>query len=212
MRDVALLLGARRAVAAAARRRRTDHRRAARHPAARARSIYFWNEANPGERPDPGPQHARLAVQHRRGGLRALGDLHRHRSRLGDARRRRAARVLTTLQTFWNRPQGTARHRHDRLQGPLLPLPRHEHGDARRGARELSTIDTALLFAGILDAQAVLQRPADPTEIQIRALADSIYYRADWDFMRNSRHRDLMGWKPEPASRGFGTGSATTRR
>src|SRR2546429_2746062 len=43
---------------------------------------------------------------------------------------------------------------------------------------ELSTIDTSLLLAGILFAQSYFDR-SDTTEQQIRALADSIYFRSE---------------------------------
>ena len=63
------------------------------------------------------------------------------------------------------------------------------------GARELSTIDTALLLGGVLDCQQYFDA-ADPTRTEIRALADSIYRRVDWDLVRNGSPAIRMGWKP----------------
>ena len=64
---------------------------------------------------------------------------------------------------------------------------------------ELSTIDTSLLLAGILFAQSYFDK-SDTTEQQIRRLADSIYYRVDWQWAV-SRPPDSpavsMGWHPE---------------
>jgi hypothetical protein len=64
---------------------------------------------------------------------------------------------------------------------------------------ELSTIDTALLLAGILFAQSYYDG-TDSTERQIRSLADSIYLRVDWQWAV-SRPPDSpavsMGWHPE---------------
>jgi len=69
---------------------------------------------------------------------------------------------------------------------------------------ELSTIDTALLFAGMLDARQYFDDPSDTTEIAIRAMADSLYQRADFNFMRNFNTGIMMGWKPSFGFLGFG--------
>ena len=62
---------------------------------------------------------------------------------------------------------------------------------------ELSSIDTALLLAGILDAKEFFNR-ADDTEYQIRTLADQIYQRVDWPFLQRSTNQAMMhGWKPD---------------
>jgi hypothetical protein len=78
----------------------------------------------------------------------------------------------------------------------------HEHGwfyhfvDARTGQRvwncELSSIDTALLLAGVLTAQQFFG------DAEIARLADAIYARIDWRWMLNGDpHILTMGWKPE---------------
>jgi hypothetical protein len=79
----------------------------------------------------------------------------------------------------------------------------HEHGwfyhwmDARTGARrwnsEVSSIDTALLLAGVLTAR---QKFRDDAEV-VR-LATSIYERVDFPWMLNG-HPTLLshGWRPE---------------
>jgi hypothetical protein len=117
-----------------------------------------------------------------------------------------AARVLTTLQTYWNAPQGPAINGMAGYKGlyyHFLTL-----GTAvRTFSSELSTIDTALLLAGILDAKQYFDT-GDATEIQIRALADSIYQRVDWTFVRTCSPpcctAIYMGWKPESGFSGFG--------
>ena len=74
--------------------------------------------------------------------------------------------------------------------------------DARTGHRaaesELSTIDTALLMAGVLDSQAFFDRP-DESERAIRKLADQLYRRVDWAWAKSPKHPPLlsMGWTPE---------------
>ncbi len=78
----------------------------------------------------------------------------------------------------------------------------HEHGffyhfvDMETGQRwdrcELSSIDTALLLAGVLTCR---QHFADDREVV--ALADSLYRRVDWPWMLNGGETLSMGWHPE---------------
>ena len=94
------------------------------------------------------------------------------------------ARVLTTLHFFATRAT-------------------HEHGwfyhwmDAKTGARrwnsEVSSIDTALLLAGVLTV-----RQKFPDDREIARLATSIYERVDFPWMLD-RHPTLLshGWRPE---------------
>lgn len=64
---------------------------------------------------------------------------------------------------------------------------------------ELSTIDTALLMAGILTAAAYFTAEDGP-EKELRALADTLYRRVDWQWAQNKGAAISLGWKPE---RGF---------
>jgi hypothetical protein len=74
--------------------------------------------------------------------------------------------------------------------------------DGRRGLRaydsELSTIDTALLMAGVLSAQVYFDRD-DDVERRIRTVSDSLYRRVEWDWASSPRAPPLlsMGWTPE---------------
>lgn len=105
------------------------------------------------------------------------------------------ARVRSTLEYFWRAPQGPQ------------PDATGFHGffyhmlDLRTGKRyqtvELSTIDSALLFAGILFDREYFDQPADSDEVRIRALADSIYFRADWQWFSPRAPLVAMDWKPE---------------
>ena len=74
--------------------------------------------------------------------------------------------------------------------------------DPRTGRRvwqsELSTVDSAILFAGALAAAGYFDGPSD-TEREVRQLADSLYRRADWGWMV-PRKAIVHGWRPE---RGF---------
>ncbi len=104
-------------------------------------------------------------------------------------------RVLTTLKTFWYAPQGSG------ISGYAGNFGLFYHfldmiTATRSGTSELSTIDTALLLAGIVDAKQYFTGQ-DSVETLIRQFADSIYYRMNWDLMRNYNPGILMGWTPE---------------
>src|SRR5512134_2264451 len=59
---------------------------------------------------------------------------------------------------------------------------------------ELSTIDSAFLFAGALTVGSYFDRDT-PLETEIRALADSLYRRADWNWARDGGPTVTHGWK-----------------
>lgn len=108
-----------------------------------------------------------------------------------------AERTLATLRTLWQAPQGPSARGvagHRGLYYHFL--------DGRDGLRqdqsELSTIDTALLMAGVLAAQVYFDRD-DAPERTIRHLADALYRRVDWSWASSARHAPLlsMGWSPE---------------
>ena len=61
---------------------------------------------------------------------------------------------------------------------------------------EVSTIDSAFLFAGALTAATYFDRDT-PDEIEIRTLADALYSRADWNWARNGGPSLTHGWRPE---------------
>ena len=66
----------------------------------------------------------------------------------------------------------------------------------RRNRSEVSTVDTALLVAGILTSQSYFNGK-DPREAQIRRLAEKIYRRVDWTWAEPSSPALVMGWTPE---------------
>ncbi len=114
-----------------------------------------------------------------------------------------AARVHRTLLTFYNGPQGTAALGTIGYKGFFYHFLRMDTATRFDTNVELSTIDTALLFAGMLDARQYFDG-GDTTEVRIRAMADSIYSRADWNFVRNFQPGIMMGWKPAFGFSGFG--------
>jgi len=61
---------------------------------------------------------------------------------------------------------------------------------------ELSTIDSAFLFAGMLTAATYFDRDTKD-EAEIRRLAEEMYGRADWNWARNGGATLTHGWRPE---------------
>jgi hypothetical protein len=60
---------------------------------------------------------------------------------------------------------------------------------------ELSSIDTALLMAGVLVAQRYYDG-VDPAEAEIRELAKLLYERVDWAWMLDGGQTICHGWRP----------------
>jgi hypothetical protein len=61
---------------------------------------------------------------------------------------------------------------------------------------ELSTVDTAILLAGILTAASYFTGKSDK-EGEIRELAESLYRSVDWQWALNGGTTITHGWKPE---------------
>jgi len=100
-------------------------------------------------------------------------------------------RTLATLRFFWKSTQGTG-PRATGYKGFYYHFLSPRSG-ARSGNCELSTIDTALLLAGVLVSAAYFHRNTGE-EREIREIADALYLRVDWKWAQNH------GWKP---GRGF---------
>ena len=104
-------------------------------------------------------------------------------------------RTLTTLRFFWTATQDSAASGVTGYHGFF-----YHFLDMSAGTRyqtvELSTIDTALLLAGVLTCQSYFTG-TDSVETTIRALADSIYARADWRWISPRPPLVAMAWTPE---------------
>jgi hypothetical protein len=61
---------------------------------------------------------------------------------------------------------------------------------------ELSTVDTAIMMAGILTATSYFTANNEK-EIELRKLADILYRRVDWQWALNEGTTISHGWKPE---------------
>jgi hypothetical protein len=70
------------------------------------------------------------------------------------------------------------------------------HTGQRAWKSELSTIDTAILMAGILTAAAYFSQH-NSGESEIRQLAETLYRRVDWLWALNGAATVCHGWKPE---------------
>jgi hypothetical protein len=158
---------------------------------------FFWNTTNPrnGLTPDryPTPSFSSVAAVGFALTAYPVGVQRGYITR-ADA----AERTLTTLRFFWRAPHGPAATGVTGHRGFF-----YHFLDMQTGIRfqtvELSTIDTSLLLAGVLFAQSYFDRN-DATEMEIRALADSLYRRVDWRWTQARASAVSMGWHPE---RGF---------
>jgi len=106
-----------------------------------------------------------------------------------------ATRALATLRWFWQAPQGPAAAGMSGYQGFFYHFLDQADGTRFRDV-ELSTVDTALLLGGVLFCQQYFDG-ADATETAIRATADSLYRRVDWQWAQRTPPLVNMGWKPE---------------
>jgi hypothetical protein len=165
---------------------------------------YFWNQANPanGLIRDRSTSGSPCSIAALGFGLSAICIGIDHGWVTRDTGR---ARIQTALNTLWTQPQGPASGDGNTIGYKGLYYHFLDMNTARRTwLSELSTIDTALLLAGVLDTKQYFST-ADPGDVQVRALVDSIYGRADWEFMRNLGPGIRMGWKPESGFNNFGT-------
>lgn len=121
------------------------------------------------------------------------------------SRQQGAARVLTTLNTFWNGPQGTNAAGEIGYQGWFYHF-LDMNTATRSSTSELSSIDTTFLLAGILYAKQYFNEN-NATETNIQAVASNIFNRVNWlwfapDIPGTNGVR--MGWLPESGFSTFG--------
>jgi hypothetical protein len=146
---------------------------------------FFWETANPrnGLIPDRYPTRSYASIAAVGFGLTAYPiGVQRGYISLPQAR----GRVLTTLR-FFARAE-------------------NEHGffyhfiDMRSGKRasgsEISTVDTAILLAGMLFCEAYFDS-RDPHDVEIRRLTEQIYRRADWTWAQPRAPAVALAWTPE---------------
>ncbi|HUP19655.1 MAG TPA: glucoamylase family protein [Gemmatimonadota bacterium] len=163
---------------------------------------WFWETTNPanGLVPDRWPSNPFSSIAAVGFGLTAYG-VGAERGYVTRAAAR--DRVLATLRHFWRAPQGPAASGVIGDRGFFYHFLDNGTG-LRYGTTELSTIDTALLMAGVLFTQSYFDG-TDAAEAEIRALADSLYRRIEWPYFDRDEAGITMAWRPEPG-RLFGPG------
>jgi hypothetical protein len=107
-------------------------------------------------------------------------------------------RTLATLRFFDKAPHGDARTGVSGHRGFFYHFLHMDSGTRYRDT-ELSSVDSTLLFLGMLFAAEWFDAP-DPVEAEIRRLGRDIVERADWAWFQRGRPDISMGWHPE---RGF---------
>lgn len=111
-------------------------------------------------------------------------------------REQAAERTLATLDFLYHAPQGNAPRGMAGHRGFFYHLLNMDDG-LRHKSTELSTMDTALLMAGVLFAQSYFDAPIE-REMRIRRLAESLYRRVDWRwFLRDQAPLVTMSWRPD---------------
>lgn len=155
---------------------------------------FLWNEANPDnglirDRSTPNSPCSIAAVGFGLSGIAIAVE----RGWIGRAEGR--ARVLATLRTFRDGPQSPAAIGAIGYQGWFYHFLEMDTATRYRNS-ELSSIDSALLFAGMLDVREFFD--ADhPEEAELRAAADTIFNRVNWHWMTHGGDTLTMGWHPE---------------
>jgi hypothetical protein len=160
---------------------------------------FFWETTNPanGLVPDRWPTESFSSVAAIGFGLTAYGV---GVERGWVPRSAAADRVLTTLRFLWQAPQGPEARGVTGYRGFFYHFLDMATGERYRTV-ELSTIDTALLLAGVLFAQEYFDGD-EAAEREIRALADSLYLRVEWPYFLTDDRGLTMSWRPEE-DRGF---------
>jgi hypothetical protein len=158
---------------------------------------YFWHQANPanGLIRDRSQSGSPCSIASQGFGLSAICIAIDHGWITRTAGR---DRVLTALNTLWTLPQGPATSGTIGYRGFFYHFLHMSDGLRQwEWNTELSSIDTALLMAGILDCRQYFDG-ADATETQIRTLATQIYERVEWDWMVNPSNQAIRhGWRPD---------------
>jgi len=154
---------------------------------------YFWYLANPGNGliPDRSTTVSPCSIAAVGFGLTTIGI---GIDRGWISRTQGVARVLTTLSTFLNGPQGSNTSGAIGYKGWFYHFLEMNTATRSLGS-ELSSIDTALLLAGMLYAKQYFDG-TNTAETNIRTIVDAIFNRVDWNWMAQGTNVVSMGWFP----------------
>jgi hypothetical protein len=155
---------------------------------------FFWYWANPlnGLIPDRSETNSSCSIASTGFGLTAIGIAIDHG---WITRSQGAARVLTTLNTFWQGPQGSNATGVIGYNGWFYHYLEMNTGLRANSGPELSSIDTVLLLAGVLYAKQYFNG-TNATETSIRTLATQIFNRVNWTWMSNPSGGVATAWYP----------------
>ena len=155
---------------------------------------WFWDNGNPanGLIPDRAPSKSFCSIASVGFGLTAY-TIAATRGWITRAQAR--DRTLTTLRFFANAKQGKNASGVTGYKGFFYHFIDMATGQ-RFQTTELSSIDTVLLLAGVLNAGQYYDH-ADPAEAEIRRLATKINNAVDWKWMLDRGPFISMGWTPE---------------
>ncbi len=162
---------------------------------------YFWYTANPanGLVPDRSATGSACSIAAVGFGLTAIGIGIDHG---WISRTQGVARVLTTLNTFLQGPQGPGTSGTIGYKGWFYHF--LDMNTALRAPNsELSSIDTALLLSGILYSKQYFN-DTNADETSIRTMADAIFNGVDWNWMARGTNAVAMGWQPTSGFTGYG--------
>ncbi len=112
------------------------------------------------------------------------------------SRRQAVDRTLVTLKFFRDLPQGPQRTGKGAYKGFYYHFLDMQKGHRYDSWVELSSVDTALLMMGVLFSQSYYDRD-EPSEKEIREIAEEIYRRVDWTWLQQNKPLVSMGWFPE---------------
>ena len=157
---------------------------------------YFWETTDPntGLAPDRHPSESPASIAAMGFALTAYG--------IGAdngyiTREQAAERALSMLRFVSELPQGPSATEAAGYQGFFYHFLDGETGLRSQDWQiELSTVDTALLMAGVLFAQSYFDG-ADASESEIRLLADNLYRAVNWQWAQNNYPLITLGWLPE---------------
>jgi hypothetical protein len=160
----------------------------------RANFDYFWYGANPanGLIPDRSANGSACSIAAVGFGLSAIGIGIDHG---WISRTQGVTRTLTTLNTFLSKPQGPNTSGVIGYNGWFYHF-LDMNTALRDSGTELSSIDTALLLGGVLYSKQYFDGQT-AEEASIRAMAQGIFDRVDWNWMARGTNTVAMGWFPE---------------
>jgi len=155
---------------------------------------FFWDTAEPetGLVPDRWPQPPFSSIAAVGFALNAYA-IGAERGYVTRAQAR--ARTLITLRFLLDAQQGTSPDQDTGYQGFFYHFVNFSTGK-RYGDSELSTVDTALLIAGVLFVGGYFDQE-QAEEQEIRRIADELYKRVNWPWAIAMSPDIRMAWSPE---------------